>query len=286
MTAIETGSLSAAAEKLGYTPSGVSRMIAALETEHGFFLLLRGKDGVTPTPACEQILPVIRELLFNGNKLEQLSARIRNLDIGTLTIGTAYSSYYHWLAKVTSVFHDQYPGIKIKIINGYSSDLLQQMKEHTVDAAIISQREGDHSWIPLREDRMLAMVPMQHPLASLPAFPVTAFATEPYIDTFPGLDIDNARVFQTHHVKPNTQFSTMDIYATCSMVEAGLGISMDNEINSQQWKEKIKLLPLAPPHTVTIGFAFAEHLPPAAQTFMKFIRSYLSDCTIPNLTLQ
>lgn len=39
--AIETGSLSAAAEALQYTPSGVSRMVAALEEETGVPLLLR-----------------------------------------------------------------------------------------------------------------------------------------------------------------------------------------------------------------------------------------------------
>lgn len=53
--AIETGSLSAAAEKLQYTPSGVSRMIAALEEENGFPLLLRGRNGVRPTAECEKL---------------------------------------------------------------------------------------------------------------------------------------------------------------------------------------------------------------------------------------
>ena len=47
--AIETGSLSAAAEALQYTPSGVSRMVAALEEETGVPLLLREHSGVRPT---------------------------------------------------------------------------------------------------------------------------------------------------------------------------------------------------------------------------------------------
>lgn len=49
--AIETGSLSAAAEALQYTPSGVSRMVAALEAETGFSLLHREHGGVRPTAA-------------------------------------------------------------------------------------------------------------------------------------------------------------------------------------------------------------------------------------------
>ena len=46
LCAIEKGSFSAAAEALGYTPSGISRMMAALELENGFPLLIRRKEGV------------------------------------------------------------------------------------------------------------------------------------------------------------------------------------------------------------------------------------------------
>ena len=46
---LESGSITAAAEKLGYTVSGISRMMAALEAESGFPLLLRSKNGVVPT---------------------------------------------------------------------------------------------------------------------------------------------------------------------------------------------------------------------------------------------
>ena len=41
IAALELGSLTAAAESLGYTPSGISRMMAALEDEMGFPLLIR-----------------------------------------------------------------------------------------------------------------------------------------------------------------------------------------------------------------------------------------------------
>ena len=59
---IEEGSLTAAAEKLGYTTSGVSRMMAALEEETGFPLLVRSRSGVIPTEECSQLLPVMQEI--------------------------------------------------------------------------------------------------------------------------------------------------------------------------------------------------------------------------------
>ena len=68
LTAIDKGSLCAAGEALDYTVSGISRSVAALEKEIGFPLLYRSKQGVTPTPACEQLLPCVRELLFAQEK--------------------------------------------------------------------------------------------------------------------------------------------------------------------------------------------------------------------------
>lgn len=277
LCAIEKGSFSAAAEALGYTPSGISRMMAALELENGFPLLIRRKEGVVPTKECIKLMPQIREIVFEGEKLKQMSAQIRNVETGTLTIGTAYSAYYGWLSEVTSKFHKQYPGVEIKIVSGYSAELVEQMEKHEVDMAIISERSGNHQWIPLIKDRLLAMVSVNHPVAKLNPVPIELFASESYIDTYPGKDIDNAYVFKRCHVTPNTQFSTMDIYATYSMVEAGLGISMNNEINCRNLTGSIKAIPLNPPQTTVIGLAVAKDKTPAAASFMKFSEAYMDE---------
>lgn len=275
LCAIDTGSLSSAAEKLGYTPSGISRMMAALEEETGFPLLLRGREGVLPTPDCERMLPAIRELLFCGETCRQLAAQIRGLEVGTVAVGTAYSAYYVWLSKIISEFHLEYPEIQVQIQSGYSTGLLSMMMERRLDLCIISRREGDYDWLPLREDPMAAWVPENHPLSKLDSVPVEVFAKEPYIDTYPGVDVDNARVFRQCKVKPNIQFSTVDSYATYSMVEAGLGISMNNRLNGQDWTGGVKILPLDPPKTIEIGIASPKNAAPAAQRFADFVREYL-----------
>ena len=127
--AVETGSLTAAAERLRYTPSGVSRMVAALEEENGFPLLLRQRSGVRPTADCLRLLPLIREMLRCGENCAQLSAQIRGLDVGTVTVGTAYSAYYSRLAEATSDFHVRYPGIQIQLRSGYSAGLVELLEE-------------------------------------------------------------------------------------------------------------------------------------------------------------
>ena len=63
LTAVDMGSFSAAAEKLGYTQSGLTHMMNALETELGLSILQRGYYGVKLTPGGERIIPKIRELV-------------------------------------------------------------------------------------------------------------------------------------------------------------------------------------------------------------------------------
>lgn len=275
--AIETGSLSAAAQKLGYTPSGISRMMAALEEENGFPLLLRQRDGVRPTRNCKILLPSIRKALFYGDSCLQLSAQIRGLNTGTVIIGTAYSAYYLWLAEVMRDFRKKYPGIQVEIRIGNSTELLHLMEEQQIDLCIISKRNGTHHWIPLCEDMLVALLPADHPLARSESVPVTVFETEPYIDTYPGLDIDNCRVFEAAQITPNRQLATMDSYASYSMVEAGLGISMNNTINVKDWTGNVEIRPLDPAFSVEIGLAFAKEASPAAQTFIRFAKTRITD---------
>lgn len=274
---IESGSLSAAAEKLGYTPSGISRILSGLEKKLGFVLFYRGKNGLVTTRDCEQILPFVRELLFAEDRLEQFAGKIRGAECGQIVIGTAYSCYYKWITQVTSAFHELHPGIQFQIVNGTSTELAKRLAEHRADFCLISRREEMSGWIPLLEDQMVVMMPKNHRLADAEAFPVELFGEESYIETYPAQDIDNARVFARCHVKPNTQFSTMDIYATYAMVEAGLGISMNNQINSHLWNGTVKHLPLQPRQIVEIGMAYDAELTPAAESFLEYIKGKLPE---------
>lgn len=273
--AIDTGSLTAAAEQLQYTPSGISRMIASLEQENGFELLLRQHAGVKPTAACLQLLPRIRELLRSSEGLAQLSAQIRGLNVGTVVIGTAYSAYYGWLAGVIGKFHALYPGIQVQLRSGYSSQLVEWLHQSRLDMCIISQREGEHKWLPLCRDELMAWVPADHPLAKLDALPIECFAREPYIETFQDVDIDNSRIFARYGIKPNLKFSTMDSYASYSMVEAGLGLSLNNGINVQAWSGRVRVMSLDPPQTVELGIASACNPAPAAGKFLEFVSCHL-----------
>jgi DNA-binding transcriptional LysR family regulator len=83
LVAVDTGSMTAAAERLGYTQSGVTRMIRSLEEEIGFSLLVRTKKGVVMTENGKNMLAVFRDIVRVHENAEQRSAEIRGVISGT-----------------------------------------------------------------------------------------------------------------------------------------------------------------------------------------------------------
>ena len=82
LAAAELGSLTATAELLGYTQSGVTRMIGTLEEELGFPLFLRSKKGVQLTENGKLMLPLLREVFKWGreaNPSQPLSSPLKGL---------------------------------------------------------------------------------------------------------------------------------------------------------------------------------------------------------------
>ena len=282
LCAIRVGNLSDAAQKLGYTPSGMSRMMASLEAETGFPLLHRSRSGVRPTQECQKLLPIISELVRLSDMYTEQAQTIMGLDVGEIHIGTAYSTYYELLGKIIAEFTAEHPHIKIEIQEGFSSVLVDQIEKHRIDFCIISWREGNFDWIPLPKDHMVAWVPKNFPVDTLDdpdVFPMKRFETEPCIDIFPDQVTDNSLVFSEYGITPNYRMSAMNTYSASAMVEAGLGVTMCNGLYTETaYSENLKVLRLSPDPMIDIGIATApkDQLSPAAHKFRAFALDYLA----------
>ena len=140
LTVLHERSLSAAAEALGYTPSGISRLVDSLERETGFPLLHRGRGGVSATRACQELLPLMRRMAELDEQYQQLAHRIQGLDVGRVVAGTNYAAFYPWLSEVIAGFHHAYPGIRVELREGSSTQLGELVDHRRADFCLISQR--------------------------------------------------------------------------------------------------------------------------------------------------
>ena len=273
---LETGSLSAAAEKTGYTPSGVSRAVAALEEEAGFRLLYRSREGAAATPECEELLPVIKQIVFWGDRFYEKAGSIRGVETGSITIGSVYGTFYGWMAELMAGFSKEHPGIEIKTIEGTSSGMCGLMEDRQADFCIVSRRTGDFRFIPLLEDEMMALLPPGHPLAKNKTVPVTAFEKWPVIEFFTDQETDNRNIYKRNNITPNIRYTTMDLQAGYAMAEAGLGICMGNRVTARRIKHSLEIRSLRPRQFNEIGIVIPNEdaISPAAAAFADYALSH------------
>ena len=67
------------------------------------------------------------------------------------------------------------------------------------------------------------------------------------------------------------------------MVEAGLGVSMNNAINGRAWSGKVRILPLDPPQTVEFGIASLPDLVPAAEKFLMLLKERMEEFRVDGM---
>ena len=272
---LEMSSLTGAAEALDYTPSGISRAVSALEADLGQILLIRDKQGIRPTSVCEDLLPAMRRLLASEEALRQASDTLSDLESGRIRIGIANGNCSHRLVALISAFFREHPGVRLTTADGTSSQLAGEVQNGEIDLAFISKREGSFDWIPLGSDRLVAVLPVRHPAAGNSVYPLSRLSNETFIDILPGKETDNSRLFEANRISPALSYGCQDTVAALTMVEAGLGMTIINEVMLDVWHGRIVALPLDPPRIIETGIAVAPsgRLIPAVKAFISYIRS-------------
>ena len=224
LTAIDLGNLTRAAEQLGYTQSGLSYVIKALEAELGFPLLVRSRAGVRPTDECQRILPLLRELDRKSRQLEQEAADIRGLAVGNVFIATFPSISRFWLPQILRDFAQLYPGITVSIRESGQEEQDEWLREGAIDLAFCSYHDSPYHWIPFLEDEIWAAVPAGHSLAACDEIDLAKLADEPFILEDRAYDYDITRVITNAGVHPDVRWTSKDELAILAMVKLELGV--------------------------------------------------------------
>ncbi len=273
ITAAETGSLTKAAEILNYTPSGVSQLITAFENELGVKLLSRTKKGVAATSNGEKIIPYLRDYVQQENSVFQLASEMNGLVVGSVSIATYASIGMCWLPQIIADFQRDYPNIKIKVIEGSHSDQSHLLDNKQADIAFFSYKpQMKYDWIPVKEDRMIAILPENHPYAGKDKFPIKQCENEHLIFPCLGQDDDVLTLFDELGVNVDVEYATSETSSSLAMVENGLGMSVMNELITTKWPWKVAKVPLDPPRSITLGIAIPslKHAAPAVGRFVQY----------------
>ena len=273
MYAADTGSFTKAAERLNYTPSGVSQLVGALENETGLTLLRRTRKEVTLTPDGEILLPAVREFLEKENRIYELAAEVKGLLVGSVTIAAYSSISTHWLPEVIRDFEQDYPQIEIRLMEGIRQEVTRWLDEKKADIGFLSYQEPmPYEWTPLDYDEMLAVLPKDHLYASKESYPLINCETDSFIMPALGRDDDVVSLFERNGIKLNIHFTTLENFATMAMIEKGLGMSVMNNLITEKWNCDVVKIPVDPPSRITLGLAVPSYkqASPAVKRFIKY----------------
>ena len=276
VAAVETKSMSGAAKQLGYTPSGIIRLINALESELGFPLLDRSSTGVSATAEGAKMLPILKEICRLDDLAQQTSARIRGLAEGTLTIGVIFSLASEWLPPVIDAYQKRFPGVNVNIVGGSDVVLREKLDQHAIDCAIF---HGDHSkldWIPLGRQELMAWEPLGSPLNRHSELLLAELDGQPFIRIHPEGETFAERLLRERGIEPDFRFTANDCYTAYSMVSAGLGFTLCCDGISDRWEGDVVVRPLSPRQFLEFGIAVqpVPGLSPAVEEFIAIAKTF------------
>ncbi|MDM5333096.1 LysR family transcriptional regulator [Ureibacillus composti] len=272
--AVEYGSFTRAADALNYTQSGISRMINDLESEWGITLFERGRAGITLTSDGLKLLPQLQRICNEHELLMMQIEDLHDIESGIIRIGTFSSVATHWLPNMIKYFRKDYPGIDFEMLLGDYTEIESWIIEGRVDFGFLRiPTNAEMETMFVEQDRLLVVIPEDHPLADCAKFPIKELVNSPFMLLEKGAKAEISEIFEKHQISPQISFTTWDDYAIMSMVENGLGISILPELILQRIPYQIIAKELEVPAFRNIGIAMREQksLSLAAKRFLEYL---------------
>ena len=251
LAAVDAGSFSSAAEKLGYTQSGLTHMMNSLEKEVGFSLLMRGHYGVRLTPSGQRLLSSMREFILASNRLEREIDAINGTKAESLRVAAFASMAVHWLPAIVRRFREEYPCIQVDIalVNSVE-ELCDSIREDRADLAFGSRpKSADYSefhWLHLKDDPLLAVLPPDYPFGNRTNFPLEEFNGKKFLVSSQGFDPTILDTMEELGIHPDIRPTPMDDLTVITLVSNGLGVSMLTELVLEGNRENVRALPVVP----------------------------------------
>lgn len=228
LKAAECGSMTRAAQSMGYTQPSLGYIINNIENELGVKIFYRDKRGVTPTEAGIGLLEIMRQIEAMENHLQE-AARVSKQEL--LRVGILSSVASQWMPEILENFYQFYPEVVVKLENEpYYFTGEQGVKEHKLDCCFFAGRcpTGLES-LPLYEDRYYLVVGEESDLAHLRAVSIwDVVGKYQFIPTNESTDAGSAirEIFDRFAQSSRLDFQPQENQMAIGLVEKGMGITV------------------------------------------------------------
>jgi DNA-binding transcriptional LysR family regulator len=216
-----------AANRLGISQSAVSHAMKSLEQELGVELLRRHQSQVELSDIGEQLLLRARAMLGLANTLRQEAADAKGMKTGTLRIGSfGTTASIKLLPPILRAYRQAHPGIEVHIDEGPDRQVLQWLDERRIDIGFVVLPEERFDTFDLIEDRMVALLPFDHPLAAQLQLALNDLCNDPFVLTEAGSSELVSRLFNAARLQPDIRYRCSQLLSTLDTVSRGDAITI------------------------------------------------------------
>ena len=277
-----------AAQELSITQPSLSHAISLLEQELGVRLFEKEGRNIVLTKYGKTFLDGVEKSLdildSSVKELKMTGIGEGKIDLGFLRVlGTDF------IPKVSQAFLEDYPNRKINFNfhTGLTTmDIIEGLKDKKYDIAFCSKIDKEKSieFTPIANQRLVLIVPLDHPLASRDSIDLRETIPYPQIifSEKSGLRpvIDN--LFEKINEKPIISYEVEEDQVIAGLVAKNFGISIVPYMNILKFMD-VKALDIKFPNwerNFYLAHLKDSYLSPAVRDFKDFLLEYYNESTI------
>ncbi|QYY28059.1 MULTISPECIES: LysR family transcriptional regulator [Cupriavidus] len=227
---MESGNLAKAAEILDTSTVSVHRALHSLEEGTSCALFRHEGRNLIPTDAAHVLADAAREVLKAMADGIRATREAAGYLADHLKIGSLYSLTAHTVPQIVIGLKARRPDLQTELVLGSNADLLQMLKQGSIDATLMATPEPDPEIesIPLFEDEIFFAAPADSPYAAMPAVDLRACQDEPFVSLSEGFATSRgfAEAFKIADFQPNLVMKVGDIFSLMNLVGGGVGYTL------------------------------------------------------------
>ncbi|MCI6886618.1 MAG: LysR family transcriptional regulator [Lachnospiraceae bacterium] len=157
-----TGTLSAAASRLGVSQPALSLYLKELEQETGLELFFRSKRQLIPTPAGRLYIEAAQQILASLDHTKKAISELQTQQEITITAGVSPNRGIAMFASLYPEFHQRFPFIQLIPREGLANELKTLLRQGVLDCAIATHSGKDSEdlqMLPIHSEELVLAVP-------------------------------------------------------------------------------------------------------------------------------
>ena len=279
---VEAGSITHGAARANLALGAASTRIRQMEEAFGATLLVRGRQGVTPTQAGRTLIQHARTILRETARLREDLGAYAGGFAGHVRMLSNTNALTEFLPEALSSFLAAHPQVSVDVEERLSDEIVGLIAEGVGDIGIVAGTVDPSTLetYPFRHDRFVLVVGREHALAGRRKI---AFAEVLDHDI---VGLDRASALQRflaekaaragRPLRLRVQLRSFD--AVCRLVECNVGIGIVPETTARRVGQMMAIVPVAltdpwAARALTICVRRLDELPPYARDLVAHLRT-------------